>query len=328
MTGLRAGACLSLTGRFAQFGRQAADGLRLAADEFGLDLAVLDDRSDPAVITELLPDLAARTDLLFGPYSTVLIRAAVPVARQSGRLLFNHGGSGGALREPGTVVNVLTPARRYALPFVERLLREDPAPLYVATRRGAFGRDIVAGATEATHAAGLHVETFEPASPPDGVWNLLSAGVYEDDVDTVRAARDLPNPPRMLCSVAAGVAQFAADVADPEGVFGVGQWAPGAGTRVGVGLTETQLLVAWRRRFGATPDYPGMQAYAAGVIGSRAAEAMGTCASDALWRQVAAMDVRTAFGRFRLDPATGEQVGHEAVLTQWHGGRQVIARTG
>lgn len=324
MTGLCAGACLSLSGRFAPFGRQATDGLRLWAEQSGADLTVLDDESEPAVLAERLPGLAARVDLLFGPYSTVLMRAAVPIAADAGRLLFNHGGSGGVLDLPGQVVNVLTPASRYALPFVALLGGQEPAPLYTATRRGVFGRDVVAGVRAAAQAAGLQVKTLDLDTPPGGGWDLVSAGVYEDDVETVRAARALANPPRLVCSVAAGVAQFAADVEDPDGMYGVGQWAPGAHPAVLAGLPEPQFLDAWRERFGGAPDYPGVQSYAAGVIAEVAVHAAGTSASEPLWRAVAALDLSTVFGRFRIDPATGVQVGHDAALTRWHSGRHDV----
>ena len=49
MTRLRLGACLSLTGRYGRFGRQAAHGLRvwqrLAGD--GVELEIEDDGSEP-----------------------------------------------------------------------------------------------------------------------------------------------------------------------------------------------------------------------------------------------------------------------------------------
>lgn len=318
---IRAGACLSLTGRFAPFGIQAANGLRLWADTTAAELTVLDDQSEPAVLTERLSGLVREVDLLFGPYSTVLMRAAIPVAAAAGRLLFNHGGSGGDLSRPGEVVNVLTPARRYAEPFVARLAEFGGAPLFTTTGRGAFGRDVTGGASEAARAAGIRVEVLDVDRPPVGEWDLISAGVYEDDVAAVRRARAMANPPRYVCSVAAGVASFAGDVDEPEGVYGIGQWAPGAVRTLDAGMDEAAFLSAWTERYGGAPDYPAVQAYAAGVI----ADAAGP---GATWGMVAVLDVTTVFGRFRIDAATGEQIGHASVLTRWRGGRAVVAENG
>src|SRR5260221_13821117 len=92
---LRIGACLSLSGRFAQFGQQAARGLEAwrsldgAADGLGEDA-----RSDRRELEELLPDGAAHCDLLLVPYSTQLMRTAGKMAAQSGWLAWTHAGSG------------------------------------------------------------------------------------------------------------------------------------------------------------------------------------------------------------------------------------------
>lgn len=321
---LRAGACLSLTGRFAAFGIQAACGLRLWADEYGVTLNVIDDASETDVLRQHLPELATGSDLLFGPYSTVLTRAAYPIVAGAGRLLINHGGSGGT-PPAGQVVSILTPARHYASPFITHLTSAPHAPLYTATGRGTFGRDVITGAASAAHAAGLTVATLDPRRPPVGIWDLLSAGTYEDDIAAVVAARAMTVPPRYIGSVAAGVTKFGNDINTPDGVFGIGQWAPGAHQLPDIGMNEAQLLATWRAAYNSEPDYPGVQAYAAGLVGSAAAEAAGSTSADALWNALASMDVTTVFGRFRIN-ADGEQVGHDAVLTRWEDGRLVRAR--
>jgi ABC-type branched-subunit amino acid transport system substrate-binding protein len=321
---MRAGACLSLTGRFAPFGIQAANGLRLWAEQSGAELTLADDRSDASELADRLADLAPEVDVLFGPYSTVLMRAAIPVARQAGRLLFNHGGSGGNLSHPGQVVNVLTPARRYPQPFIAHLAEVGGGPLFTATGRGAFGRDVIGGAAEAARAAGIRVDVLDFERPPAGQWDLISAGVYEDDAEAVRQARAMANPPRHLCSVAAGVGSFAGDVGDADGVYGIGQWAQGAIGSVDAGMDESAFLAAWRSRFGGDPDYPAVQAYAAGVIADLALQGAASATAAEVRRAVAALDTTTVFGRFRVDAATGEQVGHASVLTRWHGGAQVL----
>lgn len=319
-------ACLSLTGRFAQFGRQAEQGLRLWADYAGVHLAVMDDKSDPAVLADRLAMTAPNVDLLFGPYSTVLTRAAVTVAEEHGALLFNHGGSGGHLDRPGRVVNILTPASRYAHPFIQHVAQAGVTVLHTVRGPGRFGRDVIEGAEHAARDAGILTPPLNLDDPPNGVWDLISAGVYEDDIATVRHALTLPNPPRTICSVAAGVASFAHDLGtDPDGIYGVGQWAPGGTGDVEVGMDEREFLTAWRDRYGTTPDYPGVQAYAAGLIAEAAVRTAGTTEPRALWQTLSGLDFTTVFGTFRIHPETGEQVGHQAVLTQWRDGVQIRA---
>ncbi|MBO0838829.1 MAG: hypothetical protein J2P28_25385, partial [Actinobacteria bacterium] len=110
------GACLSLSGRYAPFGRQAAAGLeawrRLRE---GVELLIVDDGSEPARVRAGLRELSTRSDLLLGPYSTLLARAAAEEAGELGLVLWNHGGAGDDVQAmaPSHLLSVLTPAGRY-----------------------------------------------------------------------------------------------------------------------------------------------------------------------------------------------------------------------
>jgi hypothetical protein len=113
---LRIGACLSLSGKFAQFGRQAAQGLEAWRSLDGTaDLVLEDDHSDRKTLEAVLPGVAARCDILLGPYSTQLMRSAGHLAAESGWLIWNHGGSGDDVEraEPGHVISVLTPTSSF-----------------------------------------------------------------------------------------------------------------------------------------------------------------------------------------------------------------------
>ena len=64
---LRVGACLSLSGRYARFGSQAARALQAWAVLDGdAGLVIEDDRSDPGMLQALLPKVAAGCDVLLG----------------------------------------------------------------------------------------------------------------------------------------------------------------------------------------------------------------------------------------------------------------------
>jgi hypothetical protein len=301
---VRVGALLSLTGRFARFGRQAAAGLEAWRRLSGAELAIEDDGSDPARVAAGIAELAARCDVLLGPYSTRLTRAAALALADTDRVLWNHGGAGDDVQRllPGRMVSVLAPAGRYAEPFLRRAAR---APLVIAAGRGAFGQQVAAGAEALAGELGLEVA----ASPPDGEWDLLSAGVFEDDVAAVRQALALPRPPRAVWSVAAGVRDFGG----VEGVYGPAQWFPGSGAPVELGPDEADFLAACG---GTVPDYPAVQAAAAAVLGTHCA-ATGVAPS--------ALDTTTLFGRFRVD-GRGVQVGHETVLLRWSAGELAAVR--
>jgi Periplasmic binding protein len=321
---------LSLSGRYARFGRQAADGLRvwqgLVGD--GVELRVEDDGSDPEWVAGALARVAASCELLLGPYSTQLMRKAGRAMSDIDGLVWNHGGSGDDVQAlcPGRVVSVLAPTSRYAAPFVRtRAAEARRAPLWVVRGRGRFGRQVAAGALTEAERSGL--EAVEKRARENGVsfqevpeaWDLLSVGTFEDDVAIVNKAISAPRPPRAVCSVAAGVRDFALMVERADGVYGIAQWFPGRTRRPELGPTEHDFVTAFRRVAGTWPDYPAVQAAATAALGLHCAQLAGSVEPDALWTAATSLDTTTLYGVFKIDPQTGAQLGHTPVLLRWRG---------
>jgi ABC-type branched-subunit amino acid transport system substrate-binding protein len=341
---LRVGGCLSLTGRYARFGRQAARGLDVWRSlDRGSDLIVADDRSDPRTLAHALPRVAAQCDVLLGPYSTRLTREAGRLAARAGWLLWNHGGSGDDVEAayPGHMVSVLAPASRYAEPFVRHLsAAPDGVPLWIAHGRGSFGRQVATGAEASARRAGLETASLGPGdrlpTAPPARWDLFSAGSFDEDVALIRRARAARVPPRLVCAVAAGVREFGAAAGDAMGTFGVGQWFPGAErapgleaeTDPGLGPAEADFLAAYFALTGTAPDYPAVQAAAAAVLAVHCARRAGGNSRDLLWDAALALDTQTLFGDFRIRAADGVQVGHQTVLVRWTAEGPVLVRAG
>jgi branched-chain amino acid transport system substrate-binding protein len=59
------------------------------------------------------------------------------------------------------------------------------------------------------------------------------------------------------------------------------------------------------------------------VIAARCLRDAGSADVAAVLAAARALDTTTLFGRFRLDPATGAQVGHQVVTVQWQDGLRV-----
>ena len=314
---LRIGACLSLTGKFGKFGQQAAQGLA-AWRSLGapVDLVIEDDRSDRGTVEATLPGLASRCDLLLGPYSTALMRTAGKLAADQGWLVWNHGGSGDDVEGayPGHMISVLTPASRYAEPFL-RLIAGDAAELVIAHGAGSFGRQVADGAAALGRQLGIRVMR-DGASRP-GEWNLLTAGVFEDDAQLVASAVQLTNPPRLICAIAAGIREFGNVVRDPEGIYGIAQWFPGQGPVIELGPAEASFLSAYRARARHLPDYPAAQAMAAAAIATHCARLAGTTRREDLWSAAAHLQTSTLFGAFAINARSGVQERHQTVLVRW-----------
>jgi ABC-type branched-subunit amino acid transport system substrate-binding protein len=327
---VRIGAVLSLTGRFAQFGTQAGHALtawsQLSPD---VEIIIEDDGGEPDRVRTGLRSLQGRCDLLLGPYSTVLTRAAGEFARDAGVLLWNHGGSGDDVQgaNPGHLVSVLSPTSSYAESFVQ-YIAELPtrAPLLLVEGRGSFGRQVIAGA--AATAGRLGVSTVHgkvEELPGNGQWDLFTAGTFEHDVEVLASVSRLAARPRTAGSVAAGVQGFAEVAVSTEGIFGTAQWVPGIGGPVQLGPTEADFISVYRRVAGTPPDYPAVQVAAAASIARHCLEVAGGSSRRDLFAVATALRTATLFGTYAIDPESGQQRGHRMALVRWSAGRMTPA---
>lgn len=367
---IKVGIPVSLTGQFSVQGRQTLTGLQAwAADvnrngglQAGARAAPVtifwrDDASRPdhaRDITAHLIDHAA-ADLIIGPYSAALTRAAAPVAQARRRLLWNQGGASPAVYRQGNpwLIGILTPADQYLTGLLPAVREIRPAAARVAIIRaaaGEFPREIAAGVAQSARSLGFRIaqswqlDSPSPAaavppqtpdapgdefaairqSPPDV---LVIAGRFQQDLQLAEMlARSAP-PIAAVAVVAAGVDAFRQRLGEnAENFTGPSQWEPAAAhphPAAGYGPTAAQVQASLRRAGCPAADYPAAQAYAAGVIIQRCAQEARSLDDHALRQAAAALDFTTFYGRFRID-AAGRPTGKPALLTQWRHGRKTI----
>ncbi|MGZ6253233.1 MAG: ABC transporter substrate-binding protein, partial [Candidatus Binataceae bacterium] len=167
---LSVGLSLSLSGAYAATGRQAEVAIKLFVDDLNsaggvnvggraheLALRCFDDRSDTRRCAEIYRALcgADRVDLLLGPYSSRLARAAAPIAEAAGMVMLNHGGADDGLYTQGMrmLVGVLSPASDYFVAFARLLveLKFLRKRLAIVTAATPFASDVGAGLERACH---------------------------------------------------------------------------------------------------------------------------------------------------------------------------------
>lgn len=317
--GLRAALVTPMSGPLAQYGTAGATALRLWADWSGAALAVHDAHPDPAAALRAAE--AAHPDVLFGPYGT---SPATAVVEASSRLVWNHGGA----RVPPSprVVNLLAPAGTYWDAAVRLVAAADPELRRVVVLHGptGFGRAVGAGAVTAARELGLAVTVGElPVEGDPSGELLLVAGAFAEE--RAAAARLLPGRWRAAGFVGAGVEEVLANLGPArEGLLGPAQWLVSAAPDPDEGPTATRFVTAYRRATGHEPPYPATQAFAAGVVAARCVRDAGSVSDAALRAAADALECTTLLGRFRLDPASGEQVGHRGLLVQWQDGERRV----
>ena len=321
---LRAVLVTPLSGSLGGYGRAGANALALWAgwhnDRFRsqIEMTVFDAHPDPVAALNRASQVTP--DLLFGPYGSGPTAA---VARATSRLVWNHGGA----RVPAAdnLVTVLAPADTYFHGAI-RAVREADAgvrTLCVLSSKTGFSDAVAQGAVHEATRLGLRAI---PGRLPDGgrpADMLLVSGPFADEVDAAR--RLLPGNWRAAGFVGAGVEEVLAGLGrGREGLLGPAQWLAETAPRPDYGPSAPEFVAAYRRRTGEEPPYPAAQAFAAGIIATRCLREAGT-GDDALLATARDIEVTTMFARFRLDPRTRRQVGHEVLTVQWQDGvRRVI----
>ena len=338
------GAPLSLSGRYARQGMQAAAGLQQAVQDAQVrggvrlgdrllvpDVLIVDDGGTQAGVVAAL-EVVAGAHVLVGPYGSDLAAAAGRWAQQRGRVLFNHGGSADEVQRLPGVVSVCSRATGYFPPVLELVAAARPAArVLLAVGPGGFGRAVAAGVADTVGRLGMelvgtvaHDEVSEAAAGDI----LLIAGRFEDDTGLVHRLRSARSG-TMVAAVGAGLHAFGRELGRrAEGVLAPSQWDEGVHFHPDVGPRQAAVIQALRARVlpklsavsgGGHVDYPAAQAYAAAVIALHCVQLAGRLDDRALAQAARDLHCTTFFGRFGLGD-DGRQDDHEVLVVQWQRG--------
>lgn len=363
---LRIGLPVSQSGQFRLQGEQVLAGVErwiqwtndrggiTVADgqQLPLELIEYDDESRPTATAERTHQLIRddEVNILFGPYSSRLTRAAAPVADAHEMVLWNHSGATDALYHEGVqwLVSILSPAGRYFHGVLDLIRRIDPSASQVAvcwSKSGSFGHAVTSGAKRRARDRGFTIVTERSWEPPlDDAMSIiktlqavdphlvLAAGSFDDDISFVQEflAREINT--KAIGVVAAGISAFGGQLNEgAAGVFGPSQWEPAFEFVPDYGPSPADVVELFETTGMQTTDYPAAQAFAMGIVieaclaSSDAYDpTSGTINQRRLRNTAETSDFTTFFGRFRIDPETGKQIGHTPAIVQWQDGTRRI----
>ncbi len=356
------GAVASLTGQFRSQGSQALEGIAAWVRDTNASggifisslnqrlpvrLTYYNDESAARVAGALTEKLIAddRVDLLLGPYSSVLTLAAASVAERFEKVLWNHGGASDRIYSRGFryVVGILTPASQYLPGVIDLVKNMDPEAGKMAilrSSRGSFPVDVASGVESYAAARGFRTVFSGQYTPPIDDFSPLLERIAESEADIIIGvgriqddlllARQLVQKrvsAKAVAIVAAGIEQFKEELGSgADGFMGPSQWEAGAAYTPDYGPSALELT-ARSAPGGFNPgsgDYSLFQAYAAGLVAQRCVEEAGTLDNRSLREVASRLDFTTFYGRFKLDPQTGCQVGRSVVIVQWQGGEKIV----
>jgi ABC-type branched-subunit amino acid transport system substrate-binding protein len=327
----RAGLVTPLSGPLAGFGKAGASALALWSERCGVSLEVID--AHPSAASAIRAAETSRPDVVFGPYGS---GPALAAAAASEGVVWNHGGATARLARPKypRVVNVESPAHRYLAAVLGTLAADglgEGSEVVIMHVDTGFGREVAEGAAVAARRLGLlqRTVTFRPgrargvlAQVPAGDV-LLSAGSFDDDVTIAHWSSD--RRWRAVGLVAAGVEELRQAIGDRvAGLYGPCQWLDDGTDDPVDGPNSEWFSHCYRHATGMKPPYPAAAAFAAGALWQRCVTEAGTVESLPVLAASQQLDTTTLFGRFRVDPVTGVQTGHQIRVVQWRRGQRVL----
>ena len=360
---IKVGLSISLTGSFSRQGQQAFHGIRLWQSytnaQGGMPLGApgprpvrlihYDDQSRISLAQQnairlLREDHVA---ILLGPYASSLTMAVAQVAEEQKKILWNHGGSSDEIFNRGYryLLSTASPASDYLRGLPHWLARKRPPPRRICvlhSTRGTFAAQVVRGVVEGARLVSLPSVELVPMSSPLGSLDavvgklcslapevLVLAGGFQDEVRIMRARHLWPDTVKEVAAVAAGVPAFYQELDQgAEGVIAPSQWEPEVGFGEIQGPDSNWFVRNFQEQFGHPPDYTAAGGFALGLVVAECIQQAGSLEDERLQEVAAELDFNTFYGRFRIDPRTGRQIGHRILLTQWQHGRKVVLEVG
>lgn len=342
------GVVVSQTGAHADLAADYGRGLELWRDEVNaaggvlgrrVELRMLDDGSEAARAGALYRELIRdKADALIGPYGTAATLVAAAEAESAQRVLINGAGWSRAVhkRTPRFVFQTAVPYNAYGTAVLELaraaglkaaviLARDDPASLEMAAAAAetAARHGISTGEVQ-SYAAGT--ADFLPLIAKLGgtgeqAW--IAFGGVDDAAEMIKGFRKARYAPRLA---------FMRGVADPRLVELVGQDAefsmgPAAYHPLRPGAQA--FARAFEQRWQRPPGIAAAEGYAAGAVLAAGVRSAGSAEPRALRSALAALQMETVLGTYKVDPASGEQLGERPVVVQvLLGRRDIVAPPG
>lgn len=343
---IRVGVTASLTGDFAELGRDQLTGIQMWADDLNARGALLgrkveivhyDDASDAGKSAALYERLISQdgVDLLLGPYSSALTLAASRVAERHNFPMVATGASSETIWDQGfsNIFQIDAPAGDYMKLPLELANDKGLKRIALVYADTEFPREVAEGARKMAASHGMQI-VFDEAYPQE---NLEFAGIagrlkaaspdvvlggtyFNDSVELVRAIRKTGFRPEILV-MTVGPAQedFGRQLGDDANdVMGAIAWM-----RSGKMPLAYDFSFRYKEKYGHNAAVHAAYGYGGGQVLEAAVRLAGALDRDAVREQLKTMKFRSLLGHYRVDE-TGRQIAKETYVMQWQDGYRLL----
>lgn len=345
---LRIGLTLGLSGPYARPSLMQQQGFLLwreRVNEGGgllgrpVEMIIHDDRGEKGRAKELYEKLIfeEKVDLLFGPYSSGITEAILPITESRKIPLLISGASADRIWQQGYryVFGLFIPASRYVVEFLEMIALQGIDGVAILHAGDSFSVNAAQGTREWAEKFGLKIllhRDFAKRSPDlvglvkearqAGASVLVVCGHFDESVAMRLALKEIGWYPRaFFATVGPALDEYRQRLGeDADLVFSSSQWEAAAM----FGSRDRGLFVEpFRRTFGVEPSYHAAVAFAAGQILEIALNRTRSLDREKLRNVLANMDAVSIIGRYGVD-RHGMQIKHFPLTLQWQQGRKEI----
>lgn len=345
---VRIGVTLGLTGKYAELGRMQERGYRLWESDVNskrkllgrqVKVIIRDDRSDPARAADLYEQMIAdeKVDLVFGPYSSGITNAILPVTSKFGYPVLANGASSDRIWQQGYdhVFGLYIPAGKYTVGFLEMIRTSRMTDIAIISADDSFSMTMSEGTRKWAERFGLKVVYFKRfkkgISNLDGIAEdiqksgasaLIVCGHFNESVNMKRSLANIGWQPDVYYASVGPVLQKYYDDLDRKGEnsFSSSQWEyhpklsfPGS----------SEFYNTFVQTFGIKPSYHAASAFAGGTVLEAAVNKVGSLDRAKIKEMLSTMDVMSILGRYGVD-RTGMQIRQFPVIIQWQKGKKEI----
>src|SRR6266436_6914837 len=343
---IKIGASLSLTGTYAKPGTYQKEGYGVCADEVNakggllgrkIEFVLDDDQSNPATGVKLYEKLITedKVDAVMGPYSSPITEAVANVTEKYKRVMVSPLAATTSIFKKGRkyIFMVISPAEVYLEGLIDMAAKRGLKTVAILNEDTLFTKASAAGTAELAKKKGMQV-VLQEAYPKGNTDfsallvkvkslnpDVIAAGTYFDDAVAITHQRkELGVNPKMLGLTVGGDLPEFHDLLkqNAEYVYGSTQWdesLPYPG--------QKEFLAAFKKKFKREPSYHTAAGYAGCLLYVEAVKRAGTLDADKVREQLLKMEIKTAFGDYKVEP-DGFQVAHKMVMLQWQDGKRVV----
>ena len=349
---IKIGVSLSLTGDFSADGKAFQQGYQLWANDVNahggilgrkVTLDVVNDASSPVQVATNYQKLISvdHADLVFGPFSTGLTKAASQVVNRFGYAFVEGAGGGPSVFQSGlhNVFDVSLPVANNLVSFAKWIAAmpaaQRPQTAAYATQDDPFTQPQLDAARAILEKAGVHTayNKVYPAETTD--YSPIAAGMISAKADIVLVGTLLPD-------VTAFIQQFVQQNYNPKALIATAGPDQGAQfiQNVGAGHTEgvmvpngwfaaannpgnSAMVEEYIKKYGGTADDISSdvpEAYSVGQVTAQAIKNIGSLDQSKLISELHSGTFDSVQGKVKFD-STGQNVDAYSYVFQWQSGK-------